>query len=122
MNTKLLFLTFALVALLGAAVPAMADGEADKKSGTSADTSGDDLLKQLSDDSAASSVSPGADDVFAANDLAGEFFPEEGDSEAENVKYVYKGAGSDITLGHPIRDYRVDDGYVQGLMQQRGSE
>ncbi|NBX67169.1 MAG: hypothetical protein EBQ96_09260 [Proteobacteria bacterium] len=119
MNSKLLFLTCALVALLGAAPLAVADGETKSTKGSSADSSGDDLLKQLSDDS---SPLPDAGDVFAANDLTGEFFPEEDTSEEENVKYVYKGAGSDITLGHPIRDYRVDDGYVQGLMQQRGSD
>lgn len=37
----------------------------------------------------------------------------------KTVKYVYK-PGSDTHLRRLIQDPRIEDGYVQGLMQQRG--
>ena len=36
----------------------------------------------------------------------------------KNVKHVYKGT-PDIELKRQIQDPRIDDGYVQGLIQQR---
>lgn len=124
MTFKTLFLAACAFALLGGVPAAMADGETGQN--TSLSKSDEDFLKEIgmngTDDP--SDVDLGgnsaAQKMMEASDLAGSFAPEE-DAPDENVKYVYKGY-SETELRRVIKDDRIDDGYVQGLMLQRGSD
>ena len=114
MNTRTLFIAASLLALFSA--PAFADGL------TKEDRAALEQMKaytNLPEPSPDDTVG----DALAKADLANsELDIKETELKPkENIKYIYNGT-AEITLGHPIRDYRIDDGYVQGLLMQRDSE
>lgn len=51
--------------------------------------------------------------------LSAEELAKNSETEKAKVKYVYDPEG-ETTLRRSIKDDRIDDGYVQGLMKQRG--
>lgn len=113
MVTRMTFMTFAALAFFGWAGLALADGE-DK---TVAPISQPDEVVFTN-----APFSGGVGDGLAESDLTGFEFDFSGSDEGSGKKkYVYKGE-SDISLRRVIKDDRIDDGYVQGLLRQRGSD
>ncbi|MBU6235208.1 MAG: hypothetical protein KGQ41_05135 [Alphaproteobacteria bacterium] len=124
MFTRMLFLSVAALALFAGAMPARADGE--EKAAASAapklSKSDEDFLASMSD-----ADFPGSNDAgVGAGGLTGAEFDFASDSSTTSsgtggTKYVYHGY-SDMMLRRVIKDDRVDDGYVQGLLRQRGPQ
>ena len=124
MRTKIL-LSLLLLAGLVAAVPcAYADGEAKTSTSSSGSSSGSSSLSPSDEQfltDAAGNEFPGASDVVDPS--LGDFLGDgsSGSGQQANVKYVYKGE-SEYMLRRLIKDDRIDDGYVQGLIRQRGPQ
>ena len=132
MFTKTLLLTLSAAAFLSAPVPAFA-GTA--QTGEDVQLSASDLafLNGLSQPSSGTDKKTGGSDVINSTDnkfvdpfAVGTDSPIKAAAPtpvgegADKPKYVYKG-WNETRLRRPIQDNRVDDGYVQGLMQ-RGSQ
>jgi len=126
MNTKTLFLSLSVFALLALAAPAhAADTSTSGTTSASAKLSASDenFLASMSDEDFANTtgnpagsglvVGPNGMFVDPSKPLPPMETPEETKKAA--TKYVYKGASA-TSIHRLIKDDRIDDGYVQGLM------
>jgi hypothetical protein len=118
MHTKTLFFTFAFLGLLTSMPLAMA---ASKKSADSSATeaalaaSDEEFLREMAKDP--NSAIRKGEQVLSDTTT----FTPEPEPEKPKVKYIYKGQPIG-QLRRAIIDPRVDDGYAQGLLQQRGPQ
>ncbi len=116
MNTKTLIYSFAFLAFLtgvpfGAAYAQSRDSSATEAALAASD---EEFLREMARDPE-SAIRRG-EQVLSNTTLAPEPEPEK-----PKVKYIYKGEPIG-QLRRAVVDDRVDDGYVQGLLQQRGPQ
>jgi hypothetical protein len=121
MTMKILILSFMVFVL---ATPALAQSTGSTSTQARLSGSDEDFLSEMPMDDF-----PGADELADIDNdgilddsdtdvaIPDPFAPETEDKP--KVKYVYKGY-STTTLRRSIQDDRIDDGYIQGLMQQKG--
>jgi len=116
--------TLLIVSLMVLATPAVAQMQAGATSATPQLSSSDEqFLTELPADQFPGMIDTDGDGV-ADNNVAdmiptGNMTLSPESQPQKTVKYVYK-PGSDTHLKRLIQDPRIEDGYVQGLMQQRG--